>query len=190
MGGGASKKKGRRNDTKAPLDAPPPPPASDPRLPLTVRQRFSIIKSWKGISRAMESTGIYMFVKLFEEHASLLSFFDKFRELKSRDEQAGSLELAEHATVVMATLDEGIRALEDMDSFFTLLHQTGARHTKIPGFNPEFFYNIRAPFLESVKVTLGDAFTENMDNIYQLTIDLILKTLVEGFEQAESAAKS
>ena len=49
---------------------------------------------------------------------------------------------------------------------------------------------IRAPFLESVKMTLGDAYTENMDNIYQLTIDLILKTLVEGFEKAESANSS
>ena len=63
MGGGASKKKGKRNDAKAALQPPPPPPAADPRLPLTVRQRFSIVKSWKGISRAMESTGIYMFVK-------------------------------------------------------------------------------------------------------------------------------
>ncbi|KAF0298124.1 hypothetical protein FJT64_004503 [Amphibalanus amphitrite] len=62
MGGGASKKKSRRSDAKAALQPPPPPPAADPRLPLTVRQRFSIVKSWKGISRAMESTGIYMFV--------------------------------------------------------------------------------------------------------------------------------
>ncbi len=38
-------------------------PQTDPRLPLNVRQKFNISKSWKGIARAMESTGISMFVK-------------------------------------------------------------------------------------------------------------------------------
>lgn len=35
----------------------------DSRLPLTAKQKYSIIASWKGISRAMETTGINMFVK-------------------------------------------------------------------------------------------------------------------------------
>ena len=35
----------------------------DPRLPLTVRQKFNLSKSWKGISREMEMTGVLMFVK-------------------------------------------------------------------------------------------------------------------------------
>ena len=38
-------------------------PQTDPRLPLNVRQKFNISKSWKGIARAMEQTGITMFVK-------------------------------------------------------------------------------------------------------------------------------
>ena len=50
------------NSGKA-LPEPPPPPPTDPRLPLTARQKFSILKSWKGISRAMEPTGVYMFIK-------------------------------------------------------------------------------------------------------------------------------
>lgn len=36
---------------------------TDSRLPLTAKQKYSIIASWKGISRAMETTGINMFVK-------------------------------------------------------------------------------------------------------------------------------
>ena len=46
-----------------PIGDPPEPPPADPRLPLTVRQRFSITKSWKGISREMERTGVTMFIK-------------------------------------------------------------------------------------------------------------------------------
>lgn len=37
--------------------------AVDPRLPLNVRQKFNLTKSWKGISREMEMTGVLMFVK-------------------------------------------------------------------------------------------------------------------------------
>jgi hypothetical protein len=43
--------------------APGPPPTTDPRLPLTAKQKYSIVASWKGISRAMEQTGITMFIK-------------------------------------------------------------------------------------------------------------------------------
>lgn len=35
----------------------------DPRLPLNARQKYSMMASWKGISRAMEPTGVYMFIK-------------------------------------------------------------------------------------------------------------------------------
>lgn len=35
----------------------------DPRLPLNVRQKFNLSKSWKGIAREMDMTGVLMFVK-------------------------------------------------------------------------------------------------------------------------------
>lgn len=41
----------------------PEQPQADPRLPLNTRQKFNISKSWKGIVRAMEPTGVNMFVK-------------------------------------------------------------------------------------------------------------------------------
>jgi neuroglobin len=40
-----------------------PPPAMDPRLPLTAKQKYSMLASWKGIARAMDKTGICMFIK-------------------------------------------------------------------------------------------------------------------------------
>ncbi|EEB14200.1 hypothetical protein Phum_PHUM286960 [Pediculus humanus corporis] len=40
-----------------------PPPQTDPRLPLTAKQKYNLVASWKGISRAMEPTGITMFIK-------------------------------------------------------------------------------------------------------------------------------
>ena len=45
------------------LPEPPTPAPLDPRIPLTARQKFSMVKSWKGISRALEPTGVYMFLQ-------------------------------------------------------------------------------------------------------------------------------
>lgn len=44
-------------------DENPPPVTVDPRLPLTAKQKYNMLASWKGISRAMESTGVCMFLK-------------------------------------------------------------------------------------------------------------------------------
>jgi len=44
------------------LEIPEPPP-TDPRSPLTNRQTYQITKSWKGIQRAMQPTGVAMFIK-------------------------------------------------------------------------------------------------------------------------------
>ena len=57
---GGSKKK---DVDSAILNEPPAPAAPDPRLPLTARQKYTMIASWKGISRAMEQTGVTMFIK-------------------------------------------------------------------------------------------------------------------------------
>lgn len=174
-------------DALGPRD-PPPPAATDPRLPLTARQKYSMVASWKGISRAMEPTGVHMFIKLFEEHAELLKLFSKFQELKTKEQQATSEELAEHANNVMSTLDEGIRGLDDLDTFFEYIHQVGGSHTRIPGFKAEYFWRIEQPFLSAVQTTLGDRYTENVEGIYKQTIKFIIQTLVDGFEKSSSSS--
>ncbi|KAF6205404.1 hypothetical protein GE061_019576 [Apolygus lucorum] len=119
--------------------------------------------------------------QLFEEHEELLGLFEKLKELRTKEEQANSLELAEHANKVMQTLDEGIKELDDLDTFFTYLTQIGQSHKKIPGFKPEYFWRIEKPFLDAVKTTLGDRYTENVETIYKITIKLMLETLVNGY---------
>ncbi|KAF7488020.1 Neuroglobin [Sarcoptes scabiei] len=155
----------------------------DPRLPLTVRQKFNLSKSWKGISREMEMTGVLMFVKLFEETPEILNLFTKFQELKTKDSQMKSMELAEHATKVMTNLDEMINSLDDMDYFFRHLHSLGKYHRRIPGFHKDNFLKLEKPFIEAVKEVLQERYTENMANIYNIIIKLILQTISEGFEK-------
>lgn len=66
--------------------------------------------------------------------------FTKFKELKTKEEQATSEELAAHANKVMETLDEGIRSLDELDVFFQYLHEVGATHTRFPGFTADLFW--------------------------------------------------
>ncbi|KAG6453853.1 neuroglobin [Manduca sexta] len=167
------------------LDRPPPP--ADPRSPLTTKQQYCMLASWKGIFRQIEKTGILLFIKLFEENEELLHLFDKFSELRTIEDQAQSEELAEHATKVMHTLDEGIKGLGDVDSFFAYIRHVGATHHQVPGFKAENFWKIEQPFLQAAKTTLGDRYTPNIENIYKLTIRFILENLVKGYE--DSAGK-
>ncbi|KAK4318389.1 hypothetical protein Pmani_010606 [Petrolisthes manimaculis] len=84
----------------------------------------------------------------------------------------------------MNSIDEGIKAMDNVDCFFDLLHQIGASHRKIPGFKKEYFWKIEHPFLEAVRLTLGDRYTDNMDNIYRITIKFLIETVVSGYETA------
>ncbi|KAH8028275.1 hypothetical protein HPB51_014931 [Rhipicephalus microplus] len=126
--------------------------------------------------------------RLFQEKGDLLDLFEKFQALRTKESQRESMELAQHASVVMTTLDEGINALDNLDYFMDYLHNTGRLHFKIKGFKKEYFWHIENPFLAAVSETLGDRYTENIENIYKITIRFILETLVEGFEMAEKEA--
>ncbi|XP_076042249.1 uncharacterized protein LOC143026130 [Oratosquilla oratoria] len=160
-------------------------------LQVEVRRRLAVTlgasdPQQKCIARMEKDLRFFLFLcRLFEEHSELLSLFDKFRELRTRDEQAESLELAEHATIVMNSIDEGIKAMENVDFFFDLLYQIGESHHKIPGFKKDYFWKIEHPFLEAVKLTLNDRYTENMDQIYRITIKFLIETVIKGYEQAE-----
>jgi len=38
------------------------------------------------------------------------------------------------------------------------------------------------PFLEAVKITLADRYTDNMDGIYKITIRYLLDTLIKSHQ--------
>ena len=51
-----------------------------------------------------------------------------------------SMELAEHASLVMTSLDEAINSLDNVDYFIEYLHSIGKLHHKVPGFKKENFW--------------------------------------------------
>lgn len=86
LDGGINRKKGSRSSHKSKhcLDPKLEKPAIDtdkfdPRIPLTVRQKYSIMKSWKGIARNMQETGILMFLRY--PLSTLLLFYKPLLEI-------------------------------------------------------------------------------------------------------------
>ncbi|OWF35175.1 neuroglobin-like [Mizuhopecten yessoensis] len=156
-------------------------PSVDPRLPLNARQVFKLKQSWKGIKRKIAETGVEMFVRLFKSNADLMAIFDKVTNIESEDELRQNEYLEQHATLVMTTLDEAITKIDDYDHVKNHLNRTGATHQRFDVFRSENFRKIREPFIEAVKITLGDRYTDYMANVYEITIDFILKALEDGF---------
>ncbi|CAG0879564.1 unnamed protein product [Darwinula stevensoni] len=121
---------------------------------------------------------------LFVDHCDLLNQFEKFQGLETQDEEAERMELADHARIVMTTLDTSIRSLDNLDEFFQYVYTVGEAHTRIPEFQKENFMKIKGPFLYAVRETLQERYTPNIEAVYRITLDFIIGTLVEGYENA------
>lgn len=164
------------------LPDPAPPAPTDPRLPLNARQVFKLKKSWKGIKRNMEATGLEMFVRMFKKHEDAKQLFKNFRNLKTEDELRMSEALEKHGGKVMAVIDETISNIENVDCILGVLNTAGIMHGRFGGFSPNMFWRIEEPFLEAVKLTLSDRYTDNMDAIYRLLIKFILETMINALK--------
>lgn len=66
------------------------PPESDSRLPLNPRQVFRLQKSWKGIKRRMEDTGLEMFIRLVCPYFFFIYFFCCFSFFYKNSDKLGS----------------------------------------------------------------------------------------------------
>ncbi|KAK6998214.1 neuroglobin [Biomphalaria glabrata] len=110
--------------------------------------------------------------------------FKGFKDIKTDSELRSNEALENHATLVMTTLDDAITHIDNYEYVKDLLYRTSATHTKFTGFQPAYFMHVKEPFLEAVRVTLGDRYTDNMQNIYTIAITYVLQTLKEGMEEA------
>lgn len=129
-----------------------------------------------------------MFIRMFRTTTDTKAIFKKFRDLKNDDELRVSEQLEQHATRVMNVIDETIMNIENVDYILELLNSTGRKHSTYEGFTAPFFWHIEKPFLDAVKITLSDRYTDNMDSIYKITIKFILEKLVKGAESANGVS--
>lgn len=170
--------------SRLPGETDSPPTEVDPRSPLNVREIYRLKQSWKGIRRNMEQTGVEMFINLFRTNTEILHLFQGFTHIQG-DALRENETLEAHAMLVMNTLDKAFTNLEKYDLVVESLMATGATHCRFPGFEDRFFKFMEEPFLNAIKLTLGDRYSERIEKLYKVYIDFILSTLQKGMLQAK-----
>jgi hypothetical protein len=116
---------------------------------------------------------------MFEKNEGLKQHFGKFKNMDNAT-LFKSDALLEHASNVMEFLDVTVTELDNADSTHDKLKNMGLSHKK-RGIPEEALTEMRDPFLKAVDQTLGDRFTDRIRNIYEIFIDYVIKTLIEGY---------
>ncbi|CAG5115168.1 unnamed protein product [Candidula unifasciata] len=176
MAEGASINSGGGGDTRGSHQ----PPTPDPRLPLTAMQIFKLKKNWKGVKRRLDDTGVEMLIRLFRLEPSTQAQFRDIRHLDTEEQLRTSEELEKHGGAMMASLDEIVNNIENVDEALEKMSQVAQQHRQIQGFTAEQFLLMEQPFLDAIRIILEDRFTDNMDTIYRILIKFILDHLVKA----------
>ncbi|EJW83359.1 hypothetical protein WUBG_05730 [Wuchereria bancrofti] len=140
----------------------------DPRIPLTQKQKYVLTKK---LERMLSLHPEYY--KMFPFHSIATSCEEK----KRMDEC-----LRLHGESVMKFLGQVISNIGNTENFFELINQNGRYHAHKKYFKPELFWVMEEPFLHSVKLILGERYTDNMHSIYKTVITIILSELEKGCE--------
>jgi len=180
MGCISSKKSGQNNIELAEVEVK----ETENIIGLTKRQRFLLKGSWKGVSRELQATGVRLFIQMFQSHPDTLQIFPQFEGLTCPEEQKKSEVFQDHSSKVMERIDEALANVENPDILSAILMETGAYHKKIPGFKPEMFSYAEEPLLDSLRVTLDERYTPQMDVIYHVIAKYIIQTLIDGYNGA------
>ncbi|XP_041353236.1 uncharacterized protein LOC121371422 isoform X2 [Gigantopelta aegis] len=89
-----------------------------------------------------------------------------------------------HAFLVMKVVDVCISNIDDLDYTSKLLAEILRIH-KANGLSYKLFWKIKQPFLQAVKHTLDERYSDNMETVYITVIDYILLHLSEGISESE-----
>uniref|UniRef100_A0A8R1TWY9 GLOBIN domain-containing protein n=1 Tax=Onchocerca volvulus TaxID=6282 RepID=A0A8R1TWY9_ONCVO len=153
----------------------------DPRIPLTQKQKYLLTKNWKGIDREVCAAGVEMFLKMLSTHPEYYKMFPFYNIATSSEEKKRMDDcLKAHGESVMKFLGQAISNIGSSDKFFELINENGRSHAHKKHFKPEMFWAMEEPFLYSVKLILGERYTDNMQSIYKTVIVIILSELEKG----------
>ncbi|XP_055335102.1 globin-3-like [Paramacrobiotus metropolitanus] len=162
------------------LPAPAAVPALDPRFPLSARDKFSLVKSWKNVNRNLDTTGKEMMIKLIADNDDLKQYFPKFKD-KTGDQLRSSEDFETLAVQHMTPYDQAILDVDNVDALISNLQAVGKGHKQLANFQEEYFTRIEKCLLFALQQTLGDAFTDNMDRIYKQWLSWTTTQIQGGF---------
>uniref|UniRef100_A0A0K0FFT4 GLOBIN domain-containing protein n=1 Tax=Strongyloides venezuelensis TaxID=75913 RepID=A0A0K0FFT4_STRVS len=151
------------------------------RIPLTERQKFLLVKNWKGISRRARDAGTNLFVQLLSEHQELSEYF-MFGNVAGKDkyEMLSDERIQNHGEAVMKILDSVITSVNDPQEMFRILEEQGKQHALKKNFKPELFREVEDALFYAIKLILDERYTDNMDSIYRVIMRTVLQALEDS----------
>lgn len=156
----------------------------DSRLPLTAREKFSLQKNWKSVSRNLQNCGVEMMVHFLNCDEEVRQAFPKFRQL-DKDQMRANEDFQTFSENVMQEWNNFMESLDDVDGLLRLIASNAKRHKKYnSGIQPQHFELMRRSLLVALRYTLGDAYTDNMERIYDKWTSFITTTSVKEFQAA------
>ncbi|CAK9290644.1 unnamed protein product [Gordionus sp. m RMFG-2023] len=147
-------------------------------IPLSARDIYCLGKSWKGISRKMDETGLIFITKFLEMYPHYTKFF-KVRDGLPVPEHLQSQLAAEN---FMYAMDRCIEYLYDPKHFFIFVKNVGEFHTGIKNFKAEYLLDFSHPFFYAIKEVLGERYTPHIEDIYIRIVNYIVYKLIEAYE--------
>ncbi|XP_022090945.1 cytoglobin-1-like [Acanthaster planci] len=172
-----------RNGTAGGIPEPDAPPPTDPRLPLTARQKFSLEKSWKAVQRSLDTVGMNALIRLFKNTPETQDWFPLFKG-KTEEQLRNDMSFEMHATALMGVFDEAVELLGDVDAVIKLLSKTGKRHAKL-GVEPDVIWTFQKPLLEAIEELLDTRYSEKIEEIYKSWTTFVIDHMTKAM-QADS----
>ncbi|XP_033634447.1 globin CTT-VIII-like [Asterias rubens] len=169
-----------KNGTAGGIPEPDAPPPTDPRLPLSARQKFSLEKSWKAVQRSLEGVGMNALIRLFKQCPDTQDWFPLFTG-KTEDQLREDESFAAHANALMSVFDESVENLGDVDEAIKLLTKTGKRHAKL-GLEADIIMKFHQPLLKAIEELLDTRYSEKIEEIYKLWLKFVFEHITKGME--------
>ncbi|XP_054758842.2 uncharacterized protein LOC129264905 [Lytechinus pictus] len=152
-----------------------------PLLPaggLTTEQKNLIKGSWRIVAPEKAKCGAILFAKLVTDHPNIGRLFPFGGRNQSYQSLLMDDKLKAQGLLVMQTIGDAIRVLDNPDKLLPVLSELGKRHVSY-GVTKSDFAPIGTALMNTLKETLGNSFNDNTKNAWLIFWQLIEETISE-----------
>ena len=152
----------------------------DPNGPLSPKQIKIIQTTWAVVEKlGAETVGVLLFKHIFEAAPEAASLFKKLNVDLKRDLSENPA-LVAHAVGVVSTVGIAISMLNDLPALVPVLKDLGRRHCTY-SVKKEHYPIVGAAFLKTLRLGLGDNYTNEVATAYTAMWGVVEATMLAGY---------
>ncbi|XP_041469276.1 uncharacterized protein LOC121419053 isoform X3 [Lytechinus variegatus] len=145
---------------------------------LTTEQKNLIKGSWRIVAPEKAKCGAVLFAKLVTDHPHIGRLFPFGGRNQSYQSLLMDDKLKAQGLLVMQTIGDAIRVLDNPDKLLPVLSELGKRHVSY-GVTKSDFAPIGTALMNTLKESLGNSFNDNTKNAWLIFWQLIEETISE-----------